>query len=124
MNPAWRRFAAAVWCGIAGNLALAAPLIAVPAWALGIFGIPVPETLLWVRLSGTLVVLLSMLYIPAAVMPDRLGKLCWLLVAARAGAAAFFLAQGGAFLMFAGYDLAMGAALSFLLLRGLAAPAA
>lgn len=122
MTPARKHFARAVWLGIAGNVALAAPLIVAPAWALNLFGIPVPETLVWVRLSGTLVVLLSMLYLPAAVMPDKLGKLCWLLVAARAGAAAFFLVQGGPYLLFAGYDMSMGAVLSFLLLRGFASP--
>lgn len=110
-------FPHAAGLGIAGNVALALPLLVAPAWTLGLFGLPVPDTLVWTRLSGLLVILLSALYLPAVCMPEKLGAFCWLLVAARAAAAGFFYIQGGTFLLFAGYDAVLALILAALLYR-------
>ncbi|MBI3831029.1 MAG: hypothetical protein HY291_16030 [Planctomycetes bacterium] len=116
MEPtSFRRFSLAVWLGIAGNVALAVPLLFVPAWGLGLFSLPLPDTFVWTRLAGLLVILLSLMYVPVAVLPEKLGRLCWLVVIARAGAAAFFLTQGGAYLPFAAYDALFGVAQAALL---------
>lgn len=103
--------------GIAGNVALALSLLVVPVWTLSHFGLPVPDTLVWTRLSGLLVILLSALYLPAVFIPEKLGSFCWLLVAARLAAAGFFCMQGGTFLLFAGYDATLALILAVLLYR-------
>lgn len=115
MRAPYHWFTRAVWLGIVGNAALAVPLLVAPAWALGLFGLPLPDMFVWTRLSGLLVILLSLMYVPVAVMPEQLGRLCWLVVIARVGAAAFFLSQGGAYLPFAAYDAIFGVAHAALL---------
>jgi hypothetical protein len=116
-QPSLIWFSRVVWLGIAANLCLALPLLFAPAFALGMFQLPIPDQLVWPRLSGLLVCLLSALYLPAAIDPKKLGKLCWLLVATRALPAAFFFIQGGQYLPFGVFDTTFGIVLATLLYR-------
>ena len=87
------RHALIVWIGIVLNLLLILPLLFDPVWLLGLFGIPINQTL-WVRFSGLLLLIISIFYIPATIDLERYRVIAWLAVfpARSFGSVFFFLA--------------------------------
>lgn len=103
-----------VWLGILVNLLFALSALFRPEATLAFLGLGPATPLVWPRWCGLLLALLSMLYVPAAVDPDRYRSVAWLATAARFAGAGFFLGQiitrhlPGAFLPLGVADLGFG----------------
>lgn len=79
--------------GILVNLLFALSALSRPEATLAFLGLGPATPLVWPRWSGLLLALLSMLYIPAALDPDRYRSLAWLATVTRFVGAVFFLGQ-------------------------------
>lgn len=113
-----------VMTGVVINLIVATPILIAPAWALSLISAPQPEPIIYARLVGLLIILLSLFYLPAALDPGRYRLVAWLAVLARLAAAVFFVAAALALDARALYLLAL-LDFSFFLAQGvlLAGPA-
>lgn len=89
-------FGRIVIAGVVINLIAAIPILIAPAWSLSVVSIPQPEPMIYARLVGFLVILLSLFYLPAALDPDRYRAVAWLAELARLAAALFFVAAARA----------------------------
>lgn len=86
-----RQHTIAIWVGIALNLCFIIPLLFVPTWFLGLFGVPLREPT-WARFTGLLVLIISCFYVPAAVDLVRYRVIAWLaIVPSRSFGTLFFL---------------------------------
>lgn len=81
-----------VMTGVVINLIVATPILIAPAWALSLISAPQPEPIIYARLVGLLIILLSLFYLPAALDPGRYRLVAWIAVLARLAAAVFFVA--------------------------------
>jgi hypothetical protein len=88
---AGRWFQRVVWMGIASNLALAIPTLVAPAASMARAGVPVATPLLWPQFSALLLILLSIMYVPAALDFERYRITAWLTVASRLAGVIFFV---------------------------------
>jgi hypothetical protein len=88
---AGRWFQRVVWIGIASNLALAIPTLVAPAASMARAGVPVATPLLWPQFSALLLILLSIMYVPAALDFERYRITAWLTVASRLAGVIFFV---------------------------------
>jgi hypothetical protein len=76
----WKfRHAVLIWIGIVANMAFALPLLFCPSVILAFFGIP-DDPAAWPRLSGLLLGIVSIFYIPATIDIDRYRLIAWLAV--------------------------------------------
>src|SRR5436190_21436621 len=89
MSGRW--FQRVVWIGIASNLALAIPTLVSPGASMARAGLPIAMPLLWPQFSGLLLVLLSIMYLPAALDFERYRITAWLTVGSRLAGVIFFL---------------------------------
>lgn len=85
-------FGRIVMTGVVINLIVATPILIAPAWALSLISAPHPEPIIYARLVGLLIILLSLFYLPAALDPGRYRMVAWIAVLARMAAAVFFVA--------------------------------
>lgn len=88
---AGRWFQRVVWIGIASNLALAIPTLVSPAASMARAGVPAATPLLWPQFSALLLILLSIMYVPAALDFERYRITAWLTVASRLVGVIFFV---------------------------------
>ena len=88
---AGRWFQRVVWIGIASNLALAVPTLVSPAASMARAGVPSATPLLWPQFSALLLILLSIMYVPAALDFERYRITAWLTVASRLAGVIFFV---------------------------------
>src|SRR5436190_5044001 len=89
MSGRW--FQRVVWIGIASNLALAIPTLVSPGASMSRAGLPIAMPLLWPQFSGLLLVLLSIMYLPAALDFERYRITAWLTVGSRLAGVIFFV---------------------------------
>src|SRR5439155_11184417 len=88
---AGRWFQRVVWIGIASNLVLAIPTLVAPAASMARAGVRVAAPLLWPQFSALLLILLSVMYVPAALDFERYRITAWLTVASRLAGVIFFV---------------------------------
>lgn len=88
---AGRWFQRVVWIGIASNLALAVPTLVSPAASMARAGVPAAAPLLWPQFSALLLILLSILYVPAALDFERYRITAWSAVGSRLAGVIFFV---------------------------------
>jgi len=88
---AGRWFQRVVWIGIASNLVLAIPTLLSPAASMSRAGVPVATPVLWPQFSALLLILLSVMYVPAALDFERYRITAWLTVASRLAGVIFFV---------------------------------
>jgi len=84
-------FKRVMWLGIAANAALALPTLIAPARILTLANLPPATPELWPRFAALLLLLLSVLYIPAAVDYVRYRATAWLAIGARLAGVVFFV---------------------------------
>ncbi|MDA0735341.1 MAG: hypothetical protein O2909_12200 [Chloroflexi bacterium] len=82
-------FKITVLLGVLLNLVVGIPGVLVPQLVLGFIGLPIEATEFWARLTCWLLILLSFMYIPAALQPFRSPPHSWLTVASRWGGVFF-----------------------------------
>lgn len=87
------RHAFLVWLGIFLNLLLIVPLFFYPEWVLGLFHLPLDQTI-WARFAAGLLMIISIFYIPATIDIDRYRVFAWLAIlpSRTFGAMFFFVA--------------------------------
>src|SRR5438552_863771 len=68
-------FQRVTWIGIAVNLVLAIPTLLVPEQMMELASLPTATPLMWVRFSALLLILLSLFFIPEAVLLNRASRL-------------------------------------------------
>jgi hypothetical protein len=88
---AGRWFQRVVWIGIAANLVLAIPTLVAPAASMARAGVPAATPLLWPQFSALLLILLSVMYVPAALDFERYRITAWATVASRLAGVIFFV---------------------------------
>lgn len=88
-NKFAKLFKIVVLLGVLMNLVVGIPGILVPQQVLGFIGLPTEATEFWARLTCWLLLLLSFMYIPAALQPFRSPPHSWLTVASRWGGVFF-----------------------------------
>jgi hypothetical protein len=88
---AGRWFQRVVWIGIASNLVLAIPTLVAPAASMARAGVPAATPLVWPQFSALLLILLSIMYVPAALDFERYRITAWLTVASRLVGVIFFV---------------------------------
>ena len=98
------QFRAVTWVGIAANFVLGGLGLVDPGLLLGILGIDRPYPLDWQRAVFFLLVIVTLLYVPAAVDPVRNHLTARLAIVARICGTTFFALLGGKFLLFSVYD--------------------
>ena len=117
------QFSWVVHAGIAVNLLLALPAVFAPDTVTRFFGLEPATPAIWLQFSGWLLLLLSLLYVPAALDPARYHLVARLAIVARFAGAVFFLGQIAAddlpraYLPFGLTDLVFGVAQAALLSR-------
>ena len=117
------QFSWVVHAGIAVNLLLALPAVFAPDTVTRFFGLEPATPAIWLQFSGWLLLLLSMLYVPAALDPARYHLVARLAIVARFAGAVFFLGQIAAadlpraYLPFGLTDLVFGVVQAVLLSR-------
>ena len=93
MNAYSKWFSRMVWIGIVGNLALAGAAIAAPHATLSALGqMAAPNQTFWIQAAGSLLIFLSLFYMPGAWDPLRYRANAWLAVISRAAGVVFFFA--------------------------------
>lgn len=103
---AGRWFQRVVWIGIASNLALAVPTLVSPAASMARAGVPAAAPLLWPQFSALLLILLSIMYVPAALDFERYRITAWSAVGSRLAGVIFFVGfQPPAYHMLGYFDL-------------------
>jgi hypothetical protein len=123
-NKYARLFGVVVLIGVLVNLGAAIPGIIVPGVVLALIGLEPEVTEFWGRFAAWLLILLSSMYVPAALQPFRSPAHSWLTVASRWGGALFIfsttliLGLNWCYLIFALLDLVF--AVSELILLALA----
>ena len=91
-------FTGVMWIGILVNLLFIVPLMLSPVRLLTFLGVPVVEPLIWARIAGLFLLLITVFYVPPTLDLGRHRLIAWLsIVPARAFGALFFL---GAVLLF------------------------
>jgi hypothetical protein len=119
-----------MWTGIIANCAMSLPCLIDPAWSIAFMRLPPATPLVWPRFSAQLVILLSALYVPAALDPLRYRLTAWTAVGCRlAGVllffSLFFFSTERQYWLFGAFDLAFLIPQALLLRRAVAAqPAA
>ena len=88
-NKFAKLFGIVVLLGVLMNLVVGIPGILVPQQVLGFIGLPSETTEFWARLTCWLLLLLSFMYVPAALQPFRSPPHSWLTVASRWGGVFF-----------------------------------
>ncbi len=83
MNGSLAWYSRVAWLGIAANLLLAASSLYGTESLLAQFNLPRAEPALWPQFAAVLLVLLSLLYMPAALHPQRYATIAVLTVVAR-----------------------------------------
>jgi hypothetical protein len=122
VSPA-TQFSWVVRAGIAVNLLLALPAVFAPDAVTRFFGLEPASPAIWLQFSGWLLLLLSLLYVPAALDPTRYHLVARLAIVARFAGAVFFLGQIAAadlpraYLPFGLTDLVFGVVQAALLSR-------
>lgn len=91
-NKYARLFGAVVIIGVLVNLGLAIPGMIIPGTVLYLIGLEPDVTDFWARFAAWLLVLLSFMYVPAALQPFRSPAHSWLTVACRWGGVFFIFA--------------------------------
>ncbi|WP_017715966.1 hypothetical protein [Kamptonema formosum] len=93
MNLYARWFSRVVWAGILANFLLfVIPCCFFPEKLLSFLHMRIPDPIIWVRLAGMLLFIISVFYIPAAIDPYRYRATAWMSVLpSRALGAGFFL---------------------------------
>jgi hypothetical protein len=84
-------FKRVLWIGIVANVALAVPTLVAPERVMAFAGLPVATPVLWPRFAAWLLLLLSVMYMPAGVDPVRYRATAWSAVGARLAGVVFFL---------------------------------
>jgi putative effector of murein hydrolase LrgA (UPF0299 family) len=84
-NKYARFFGIAVLIGVVVNLGAAIPGIIIPGMVLGLLGLEAEVTEFWARFAAWLLILLSLMYIPAGLQTFRSPAHSWLTVACRWG---------------------------------------
>lgn len=103
-TTAARWFRRVVWIGIVANVLLALPTIAAPLQMTAFAGLPTATPDVWPRFAGVTLVLLSILYIPAALDVDRYRIVAWFTLVSRLTGVIFFMFEPG-YRLFMYYDL-------------------
>jgi len=98
----------AVILGVVVNLALAVPGVFAPNAVLGLVGLPLATGQLWPSFASLLLILLSLMYLPAAIDPFAYRPVAWMAVGARLVGAAYFLGFHRDYLPFGLLDLTFG----------------
>ena len=98
----------AVILGVVANLALAVPGVFAPNAVLGLADLPPSMQQLWPSFASLLLILLSLMYLPAAYDPFAYRPVAWLAVAARLTGAVYFLGFHRDYLLFGLLDLTFG----------------
>ena len=88
-NKFAKLFKITVLLGVLMNLVVGIPGVLVPELVLGFVGLPTETTEFWARLTCWLLILLSLMYVPAALQPFRSPPHSWLTVASRWGGVFF-----------------------------------
>src|SRR5260370_9836840 len=88
-----------VWVGILGNCDLAFPGLFAPEWILHQLQIDLPRPMIWFQDAGGLLILLTLMFIPAAIDPFRYKFNAAVLVIGRAAFGMFWFWQ----ILFNGY---------------------
>jgi hypothetical protein len=110
-NTFAKLFGVVVIIGVLMNLGAAIPGLIIPGWVLAFIGLGPEVTEFWARFACWLLILLSFMYIPAALQPFRSPAHSWLTVACRWGGVFFItattliLSLNQLFLVFALWDL-------------------
>jgi hypothetical protein len=103
---AGRWFGRVVWIGILANLALAIPTLLAPAQLMELTGVPPAMPVMWPQFSALLLILLSIMYVPAALDYRRYHITAWATVASRLAGVIFFVGfQAPEYHMFGYFDL-------------------
>jgi hypothetical protein len=84
-----RLFGVAVLIGVLVNLGVAIPGMIIPGTVLDFIGLEPEVTEFWARFAAWLLILLSFMYVPAALQPFRSPAHSWLTVACRWGGVFF-----------------------------------
>jgi hypothetical protein len=106
MSGTGRWFSRIVWIGIIANFALAIPTLLFPAQMMARTGIPPATPVLWPQFAALLLILLSIMYMPAAIDYRRYYLTAWFTVASRLAGVIFFVGfQAAAYHMFGYFDL-------------------
>ena len=90
-GAARRWFSRVAWLGIAANVLMAVPTVVAPERMLMFSRLPVPDPIMWTQFAALLLVLLSAMYVPAALDPVRSRAVAVLATVARAAGVLFFL---------------------------------
>jgi hypothetical protein len=90
-NKYARLFGIVVLIGALVNLGVAIPGIIIPGIVLDLIGLEPEVTEFWARFAAWLLILLSLMYVPAALQPFRSPAHSWLTVACRWGGVFFIL---------------------------------
>ena len=106
-----------MWLGIAANVVLAAPTLVRPVQALTAVNFPVPSEIMWTQFAALLLILLSLLYVPAALDPYRYRIVAVLAVLSRLAGVLFFFLIHTNYWLFGAFDLAFFLPESLLLMR-------
>jgi hypothetical protein len=79
-----------VWLGILLNMFFVVPLLLDPLWTLGLLDIP-PVNAIWPRIGATLLLIISIFYIPPTIDLERYRVMAWLAIfPSRSFGATFF----------------------------------
>jgi len=84
-------FRRVLWVGIVANLLLAIPTLIAPEQMIDLSQLPPASPVLWPRFAALLLVLLSILYMPAGIDPERYALTARSAVGARLAGVVFFL---------------------------------
>jgi hypothetical protein len=112
---AW--FRRIMWLGIGANVVLALPTLLRPIQVLSAVNLPVPSEIMWTQFAALLLILLSLLYIPAAIDPYRYRIVAVFAVASRLAGVLFFFLIHRSYWPFGAFDLAFFLLEAILLMR-------
>ncbi len=95
-----------MWLGIAANVVLAVPTLVRPVQVLTAVNFPVPSEIMWTQFAALLLILLSLLYVPAALDPYRYRIVAIFAVVSRLAGVLFFFLIHTSYWLFGAFDLA------------------